>query len=86
MIAIDSYNDNCPTYNGYSNGDCRDPINNLEIGFYPEHFSAQSRCFVSNLLPENLKAYADEQARKTLCLASKVWGKKRKIVLLKWLN
>jgi hypothetical protein len=72
MVAIDNYNDNCPTLSGYSNGDCRDPVNNIEIGLYPEHFSSQSRCFVANLLPNHLKVYADDQTKRAMCLASQV--------------
>jgi len=44
-ISGDSFSDNCPDMIGYSNGDCRDTTNNMNLASFEEYYGEYGRCF-----------------------------------------
>ena len=56
IVTLGNFIDNCPNMIDYSNGDCRDPVDNLNYPYFDEYYGTGSRCFLGTF---KLAAYAN---------------------------
>ena len=55
-VTLGSFIDNCPNILEYSNGDCRNPVDNSNYPYFNEYYGISGRCFVGTF---KLAAYVN---------------------------
>jgi len=57
-LSADQFSDNCPDMVAFSNGDCRNTSNNMNVPYYQETYGADSRCFSGTFVLHSYSMYS----------------------------